>query len=143
MTHPTPDAMNITTLQAWLDSSPYIRFLALKCDEMDADAGTLTMTMPTRAELERIAGSGQFHGGPIAGLIDTVGCFAVVMGTRAPVPTVNFRVDYLRPSSGPFLVGKALVRRAGKTAAVVDVDVFDSNGRLTAVGRCCFGAAGN
>ncbi len=94
-----------------------------------------------RPELERIAGTGQFHGGPIAGLIDTVGCFAVVMGTHAPVPTVNFRVDYLRPSSGAFLVGKAKVRRIGKTIGVVDVDVFDSEGRLTAIGRGSFGIA--
>ena len=102
------------------------------------EAGTISMAMPMRPELERGAGSGQYHGGPIASLIDTVGDFAVVMVTGGSIPTINFRVDYLRPSIGSLLVGKALIRRAGRTVAVVDVDVFDEQGRLTAVGRGCY-----
>ncbi|OVZ64985.1 hypothetical protein CDO44_01625 [Pigmentiphaga sp. NML080357] len=126
-------------IQKWLDGSPFIKFLGLRCDDADVAAGTLSMTMPMRPELERGAGGSQFHGGSIASLVDTVGCFALIMGTRQPLPTINFRVDYLRPSSGASLTGKALVRRAGRTVGVVDVDVFDDQGRLTAVGRGCFG----
>ena len=93
-----------------------------------------------RPEFERGAGSGQFHGGPIAALIDTVGDFAVALVVKGGVPTINFRVDYLRPSSGDFLVASASVRRVGRTIGVVDVDVFDDKERLTAVGRGCYGA---
>ncbi len=132
----TPERM-----QQWLDSSPFIRFLGLSCTHMDVAAGALELKMPNGSQLERIESSGQFHGGPVAALIDTAGAFAVVMGTQAPVPTINFRVDYLRPSTGGFLLAKALVRRVGKTVGVVDVDVFDEQGRLTAVGRGCFGVA--
>ncbi len=141
MTAPQKPAMTLATLQTWLDSSPFIRFLGLQCDEMDAEAGSLTLKMPMRTELERIASTGQFHGGPVAGLIDTAGCFAVVMGTHAPVPTIHFQVDYLRPSTGSFLLGKAQVRRVGRSVGVVDVDVLDAEGRLTAIGRGCFGVA--
>jgi uncharacterized protein (TIGR00369 family) len=130
----TPEA-----IQALMDASPFIRFLNLSCDSLDTAAGTITMTMPMRPELERGVGTGQFHGGPIASFIDTVGDFAVVLHTRAPVPTINFRVDYLRPSTGSKLIGKALVRRVGRTVGVVDIDVYDEQGRLTAVGRGCFG----
>lgn len=94
--------------------------------------------MPLRAELERGAGAPQFHGGAVASLIDTAGTFALIMGTHAPAPTINFRVDYLRPSSG-LLTAEAVVRRAGKSVGVVDVDVHDEERRLTAVGRGCFG----
>ncbi|AZG11511.1 PaaI family thioesterase [Pigmentiphaga sp. H8] len=131
--------MTTGDIQKWLDASPFIGFLGLRCDQADVAAGTLSMTMPMRRELERGAGGSQFHGGAIASLIDTVGCFALIMGTKQPVPTINFRVDYLRPSAGTGLTGKARVRRAGKTVGVVDVDVFDDQGRLAAVGRGCFG----
>jgi uncharacterized protein (TIGR00369 family) len=129
----------VADIQARLDGSPFIAFMRLRCTAMDAAAGTISMTMPARPELERVAGTGQFHGGPIASLIDTVGDFAVVMMTDGLVPTINFRVDYLRPATGAALTGKALVRRVGKTIGVVDVDVFDEQNRLVAVGRACYG----
>jgi uncharacterized protein (TIGR00369 family) len=45
------------------------------------------------------------------------------------------RVDYLRPAAGPDMRARARVVRAGRTAAVVDVEV-ESGGKLVAVGRC-------
>ena len=126
-------------IQAKLDGSPFIRFLGLTCEEMDPGAGVIVMKMPMRPELERGASSGQLHGGPVASLIDTVADFAVVMKTGAGVPTINLRIDYLRPSTGTYLIGRALSRRVGRTMAVVDVDVLDDQGRLTAIGRGCFG----
>ena len=130
---------SLAEIQRQLDGSPFIAFLQLRCTAMDPAAGTITMVMPNRPELARGAGSGQFHGGPIASLIDTVGDFAVVMIKGGSVPTINFRVDYLRPATGAFLVGRALVRRAGRSVGVVDVDVFDEAERLIAVGRGCYG----
>lgn len=131
----TPD-----TLTHWIKASPFIDFMALELVSADAAQGRLTMKMPMRAEFERGAGSGQFHGGPIAALIDTVGDFAVAFVVKGGVPTINFRVDYLRPSSGAFLLASAAVRRVGRTIGVVDVDVYDDHDRLTAVGRGCYGA---
>lgn len=131
--------MNRDELQELLDGSPYIAFLQLRCTDLDEAAGAITMTMPLRSELERGKGSGQFHGGAVASLIDTVGDFAVVMVTGGLVPTINLRVDYLRPSTGPLLTGKASVRRVGRTIGVIDIDVLDEGGRLTAVGRGCYG----
>ena len=43
-------------------------------------------------------GTGQWHGGPIAAVIDTVGDYALIMLLGRPLPTINFRVDYLRPA---------------------------------------------
>ena len=56
-------------------------------------------------EFERREGTNQFHGGPIASFIDTVGDYALVIGLGAGVPTINYRVDYLRPAFGPLLTG--------------------------------------
>jgi len=133
--------MTVPGIQRWLDECPFIAFLGLICDEIDVTAGTLSMRMPMRAELERGAGTGQFHGGPIASLIDTAGDFAVILVSGASVPTINFRVDYLRPSFGGFLTARASVRRTGRSIGVSDVDVFDDQKRLVAVGRGCYAMA--
>ena len=134
---------NVTTevMQAWLEGSPFIRFMNLTVESVDAERGEVVMTMPMRPEFERGGPmKGQFHGGPIAALIDTVGDFAVAAVVNGGVPTINFRVDYLRPSSGSRLTGRAIARRIGRTVGVVDVDVTDDQGRLTAIGRGCYGA---
>jgi len=51
------------------------------------------------------------------------------------VPTMNFRIDYLRPAIGSAVIAVARVRRAGRTASVVDVEVVDDEARLVALGR--------
>lgn len=131
----TPDVV-----RQWLATSPFIRFMNLEVVAVDAATGTIAMRMPVRPEFERQAGSGQFHGGPIAALIDTVGDFAVAVLLGGGVPTINFRTDYLRPAGGSRLDARATVRRIGRTVAVVDVDVTDDAGRLCAVGRGTYSA---
>ena len=129
------------TVRRWVQGSPFIAFMNLELLDVDVEAGAVSMKMPMRPEFERGGPvGGQFHGGPIAALIDTVGDFAVAMVVKGGVPTINFRVDYLRPSTGTHLVAKARTRRVGRTVGVVDIDVFDDQGRLTAVGRGCYGA---
>lgn len=136
------DRMSVTDAQAMMDASPFIAFLGLKITKADEATNTVTMTMPMRDELERGGPmKGQFHGGPVASLIDTVGDFAVALAVGGPVPTMNFRVDYLRPSSGQMLTGVATARKIGRTVAVVDIDVTDDQGRLCAVGRGTYSSA--
>jgi uncharacterized protein (TIGR00369 family) len=125
-------------MQAVMDSSPFIHFYAMRILSADHDGGTLVVEMPLRPELERLPGTGQWHGGAISGLIDTAGDFALVMTAGGPLPTINFRVDYLRPATGT-LMATAKVRRAGRTVGVVDIDVEDEQKRLIAVGRGCYG----
>jgi uncharacterized protein (TIGR00369 family) len=132
--------MTAERIQAMLDGSPFIRFFRMRVDSIDPAAGRIVLAMELRPELERREGSGQWHGGALAGLIDTAGDFAVALGLGAVVPTINFRVDYLRPALAARLTATATVRRAGRTVAVVDIDVADGEGRLVAVGRGCYAA---
>jgi uncharacterized protein (TIGR00369 family) len=133
--------LTISELQANLDRSPFIAFLGLKVVEADPAREQLTMTCTMRPEFERRAGTGQWHGGPLAAIIDTVGDYALVMALRRGLPTINFRVDYLRPAINTGLVITARVRRAGKSVGVVDVDVFDDRKALVAVGRAAYSTA--
>jgi uncharacterized protein (TIGR00369 family) len=54
------------------------------------------------------------------------------------VPTINFRVDYLRPAMDTGLTATARVRRSGKSVGVVDVDVVDDKANLVAIGRATY-----
>lgn len=135
MSNETPERLTAEDIQGMFDRSPFISGLGLQVQSLDYDASELTVTMPLNPSLERRAGTKQFHGGPIASFIDTVGDFAIGMMVGGGVPTMNLRVDYLKPAVGDQITGTARVRRAGRTVAVVDVDVFDEKGALVAVGR--------
>lgn len=130
-------AQAVAALQAQCDASPYIRFAGIRVVDIDAAAQTVRFAMAFKPEFERGEGTGQFHGGPIASLIDTAGCMALVAVAGRGAGTVDFRTDYLRPAAGE-LQAVAHVRRAGRTMGVVDVDVLDAAGRLVAVGRGTF-----
>ena len=132
--------MDIQALQAHMDASPFIAHSGMRITAIDNAAETLSMTMPLKPEFERAPGTGQFHGGPIAALIDTAGCFGLIMVQGHGVPTINFRTDYLRPAINTGLRAEASVRRVGRTVGVVDVDVYDDNDKLVAVGRGTFGS---
>jgi len=134
----TPKPLTSDELQRMLDHSPFIHFLGLKVVEADPAKELVTMSCAFRPEFERGPGSGMWHGGPIAAIIDTVGDYALIMSVRRPLPTVNFRVDYLRPAIKTGLVGTAKVRRAGKSVGVVDVDVFNDQKALVAIGRATY-----
>ena len=127
--------MNIEEVQASLDRSPFISFMQLQVVSIDQDKQQIVLKMPMRPEFERGAGTGQWHGGAIASLIDVAGDYALVMKVGGGVPTVNFRTDYLRPLMNTDLTATATVRRAGRTIAVVDIDIANDEGKLCAVGR--------
>lgn len=129
------DLASLEGLQALVETTPIHRWLGFRVSAFDAAAGTLTMACPAGGNAARFDGAGQAHGGAIATLVDstaTFGCSAMLGKT---VPTMNIRVDYLRPAAGTDLTATARVVRAGRTVALVDVEVR-SGDKLVAVGRC-------
>ncbi|RJF76506.1 PaaI family thioesterase [Rhodopseudomonas palustris] len=137
--------LGVAELQAMVENSPFIAFCQLKVTELDLEQQVLTMYAPFRAEFERGPGTKQWHGGPLASIIDTVGDFAIAMMVGGGIPTINFRVDYLRPAVDTGLVAKATVRRIGRTVGVADVDLLNDKGALVAIGRGTYAipASGN
>jgi acyl-coenzyme A thioesterase PaaI-like protein len=90
--------LTVEQLQRDLSRSAFINFLGLEEIEADPSKQEVSMRMVMRPEFERYPDSGQWHGGPIAAAIDTVGDYALAMMLGRPLPTVNFRVDYLKPA---------------------------------------------
>ena len=133
-----PAPLTAEQIQDRLAHSSFIDFMGLDVLSADPAAETVVMRLAMRPEFERGRGTGQWHGGPIAAVIDTVGDYALVMLLGRPLPTINFRVDYLRPAVNTALTATARVRRNGRSVGVVDVDVTNDAGALVAIGRAAY-----
>ena len=84
-----PD-LQIQTMQAEQQvRQAQIELLNLTVLSADPIKQQLVMRAAMRPEFERGRGSGQWHGGPIAAIIDTVGDYALVMLLGRPLPTVT------------------------------------------------------
>jgi len=86
--------------------------------------GYAELKIPIRPELKQQHGF--VHGGVISYAVDNTLTFAggSVLGTS--VTTSEFKINYLRPAIGDFLVARAAVIHAGKSQAVCRCDVFVS-----------------
>lgn len=134
---PVDKVTSVAEMAALLNESRFHQLLQLELVEESAYDG-IVMRLPMSAPVERAPGTGQFHGGPIASLIDVAGDFALVRALGHGVPTITLSVEYLRPAVGAWLLAKAAVRRAGRTVGFVDIEVTDPQQRLVALGRGCY-----
>lgn len=130
-------------LERYLRESPFVAFMGLELASFDPPAGTLALAMRLKPEFERSAGhTGRWHGGVVSALIDTAGDFALIMTHDAPPPTINIRVDYLRPITGRTITATATIRKSGRSVAFVDIDVTTEDGVLVAIGRANYATVG-
>jgi uncharacterized protein (TIGR00369 family) len=133
-------ALKEEEIVAWLGRSPFVAFMGLTLLDLTADR--LSLAIEFRPEFARsLGGEPRWHGGVVAALIDTAGDFALIATTGKAPPTVNFRVDYLRPAVGNRLTATARIRKTGRQVGFVDVDVLDPDGRLVAIGRANYAVA--
>jgi uncharacterized protein (TIGR00369 family) len=116
-----------------LSESPYHRFLGLKL--LRCEAGLVEISMPFREEFLRDDGSDWLHGGIVSALIDIAGDYAVYSKTGGDVPTVDLRIDYLRPAKRGCLSAIARTVKVGRRISVADIEVKDEQGQVVAVGR--------
>ena len=102
---------------------------------VSAERGRVEIRLPFRSDFLRAEDSDWYHGGVIAALIDIAGDYALWMEVGKPLPTIDLRVDWLRPARRGALVARGRTVRAGKTVCCADIEVFDEQGVLVAVGR--------
>lgn len=128
-------------LRREIDGPPFHKFLRPVAGGVDPATGAVTVSLAYRPEFARAADSPGFHGGIVASLIDLTGHAAIALRIGRMAPTIDLRVDYLRMAPDSELIAVARVVRAGRTVAVVDIDVTDAQARLVAVGRGVFSTA--
>ncbi len=132
--------MTVERVQAMVDASPFCRFLGVKVTEIDPEAGRVTCEMRHRPEFARKPGDPMLHGGVLSAFADTVGDFALAVMVGGAVPTIDLRIDYLRPATTERIVGVGIVRKKGRTLGVVDVEIHDDDGRVVSIARGTYSA---
>jgi uncharacterized protein (TIGR00369 family) len=116
------------------EHSPYMRFHGFQV--VSEAPGRVEIRLPFRPEFLRRDDQDWLHGGIVSALVDIAGDYAVATEFGgAGVPTIDLRVDYLRPARKGDLVAVGRTVRTGKTVSVADVEVRDATGALVAVGR--------
>jgi len=116
-----------------VDLSPYQRWLGIEL--VRAEPGIVEIRLPFRDEFLRADGSDWYHGGVIAALIDIAGDYALATQLGVGLPTIDLRIDWLKPSRRGVLVATGRAVKAGRTVCVADVEVRGEQGDLVAIGR--------
>jgi len=131
----------LARLREEMEGPPFHHVLRPEPVDADPETGTVTIKLSFRDELARAKGDKAFHGGVIASLIDLAGHAAVAVKIGRMAPTIDLRIDYMRPADGDALFAHAKLLKAGRTVARVDIDVRDTNDRTVALGRGTFSTA--
>ena len=116
-----------------LATSPYQRFLNVEWVRFEP--GIAEVRLPFREEFLRADGSDWYHGGVVAALIDIAGDYALWSQVGAGLPTIDLRVDWLRPARRGALLAIGRSVKVGRTVCCADIEVRDEQGTLVAVGR--------
>jgi uncharacterized protein (TIGR00369 family) len=127
------------------------RLLGLRIAALEADAVTAHIEM--RPELIGHYAHQRLHGGVISATLDAMGGLAVMaaIGARhmadpiderlarfSRLGTIDLRVDYLRPATGPRFTASATVMRLGSRVASTRMELFDAQGKLLSTGAAAY-----
>ena len=130
--------LTIDDIQERISRSKYHQLFEPEVLEVDNEAAKLRLRVSMSDAFERQPGTGQWHGGVLASLIDIAGCYALMLVADGPVLTLNFSTDFLRLAVSNHLYASAQVQRAGRTVGFVEVDIMDEKGATVATGRACY-----
>jgi uncharacterized protein (TIGR00369 family) len=117
----------------------YHQFLGLEC--VAAEEDSVKLRLPFREDFLADEAGTYVHGGVIASLIDVAGDFALVTTFGRGLPTVDLRVDYLRPALKEDLIATATVVKKGRTLSLCDIVIENDAGKKIAVGRALYSTA--
>jgi uncharacterized protein (TIGR00369 family) len=128
----------LARLREEMEGPPFHHVLRPEPLDADPENGTVTIRLAFREDLARAKGDKAFHGGVIAALIDLAGHAAVAIKIGRMAPTIDLRIDYMRPAEGDAVIAHAKLLKAGRSVARVDIDIRDTQDRSVALGRGTF-----
>lgn len=117
-----------------LSSQPFS--VLLGAELLGFSKGSAELKVPIRAEL--MQQHGFVHGGVISYAADNALTYAGASILGPAVVTSEFKINYVRPAMGDFIVARATVVHAGKNQAVCRCDVYvsgDGNETLCATAQ--------
>lgn len=133
----------MTSVQDWVEKSPYAAALGVECETMSE--GTVSLALPYA---EKNANPGKaLHGGCAASLAVIAG-HAVARATlgeeAGPFHTAGLQVNYLAAAMGEDVTATGTLLRRGKNMCFVEIDVATREGKsiahATTMLRARFGA---
>ena len=130
----------LARLNATMARSPFHQWLGCHVTAHEEATGAVHVALPPRPEICRGPGEEVLHGGVVSALVDLAAHAALNAVTGIGMPTIDLRVDYLRPALAP-LNAVATPRRVGRNIGVVDIEVLDRAGKLAALGRVVYRTA--
>jgi uncharacterized protein (TIGR00369 family) len=137
---PQADIDYFGRLRIEMERPPYHGFLKLHPVSADAQ-GNVVIRLPYQPFFARAPGEAAFHGGVIAALIDIAGHAAIAVRVGRMVPTIDLRIDYLRPAPGGELTARAKVVQIGRSIGRADIEIVAAEDKLVAVGRGTYSTA--
>jgi uncharacterized protein (TIGR00369 family) len=123
-------------LESLLRESAYHQFLDIRLEQVTEEF--IVVRLPQNNIFVSGQEPGYIHGGIIATLIDIAGYFSVFRKLNIPTPTIDLRVDYLRPARSGDLLARASVIKLGRMVSVAEISVTDEDGKQVAIGRGLF-----
>ncbi len=108
----------------------------LSAELLSVGPGLCELRVPISEQLEQQHGF--LHGGVVSYAADNALTIAGFLALKASVVTSEFKINYVRPAIGDFIIARAESVYAGKTQAVCRCDVFavkDGQERLCAVAQ--------
>lgn len=141
MNEQDPRATALARLRHEMDLPPFHAVLRPQALDADPEKGIVVIKLPFRDELRRLPDEKSYHGGVIATLIDLAGHAAAAVKIGRMAPTIDLRIDYLRPAQNSDLTATARLIRAGRSVARVDIEIADDQGRVIAIGRGTYSTA--
>ena len=132
-----PEQLDASVLDGLIRHPPFHQWMGVTATVVEE--GRVVLRIPPNEDFVGNPFVPAVHGGIVAALIDLAGGAALFAKLQFPTPTIDMRVDYLRPAfAGKPLNAEARVKSLGRTVAFVDIDVTDDDGRLVATGRCAY-----
>jgi uncharacterized protein (TIGR00369 family) len=129
---------SLERLRHELSFPPFHDFIRPLAHGVDDEAGTVSVRLPFRPEFCRDPERAFYHGGVLASLIDIVAHATVAVRVARTVPTIELRVDYVRPAPAGDLFALGRLIAAGQSIGRADVEVRSSENKLVALGRGSF-----
>lgn len=98
----------------------------------EASPGEAAVRVPYDAGL--LNANGVVHGGVVFAAADSAIAIALLglIENRAPIATIELKINFLRPVDGEDVVARARILHRGRRTAVGEATVFDGTGRAVA-----------
>ena len=126
----------IEELQKRLIANHFNQWMGLKIVGLNEDK--IEITMKWREEMISNPKAKVTHGGILGALVDVAADFMIAAKCGSPAPTVDMRIDYHRAAMPGSLKAVGSIIRIGKTFSTAKAEVFDTNTKLVASGRCLY-----